>query len=1209
MVTRATVLITLILLILPAAALAVSNVELYYQDAPLTYLPDAHEITAELRFTSTPTITQVTIFQAVGAGRVGERTVGTASATSSAAITIRPQQTVTIYFEYNSEQSIHTFTLPKDEQAPIIQELSINGCEDECAYSQASTLRAVITDPGPSGVRAQSVQATFAGTSTALTCNQEGDVLVCEQVLTGTTSGELRVEAADRAGNQAQPQTLQLNYDNTPPQITQAQFIDLYGGVATGLEIIPGGVPAVLDVTVYEQTTPRARLETSFGAEEVECEETDEPNEYTCSISINPPNQALEEEALLNVTDQAGNSRTQTISLRVEESNQEATPMFWQANTYPLRRVDHQTWAVNPLYLPIAINLEKQTAGTPQPIYIHARDCDVKGAHSPTGAGKVHINPQPGKQTELVLRINAQGERALNPESELLTNPEITCELDVYSRLAGVAYTNPQRINITVRPQFLTALPPAPKAIREQAEQAREKAEGISQTYLAVRQITDAVRFMCRPPRALDQTGRVLAGGAAALYPIPGAQVAAEKLNTGAESLTDASESVLGFIGGNCEMLTCPLRLNSTGNNFLESFNIGVEDTFATAAGVDHPHQLLDPYKSIVVAASTMCVPAILFHYEQIQAVRCAQYECQSQIPYGLTSADACAYGARESMCALVGGHIINALPAANIANSAAQRYATAFSDPLSLVGLVSTAGCRWLPGGRVHSATCKVQRGGERAGKVASAINTIDNFVAQTRNVGQSREDYCRAIQDRVDQRRPTDYRPFEFQDTCRGAYSVYEEAGNRYITINGEVCQVTTQELPGQGLDPENEAYQSVTGMQLDCKSPRGTTAAQTARAQHQTCLDDGLITDFASTDAGQEFFVQKDEYDNIKSQYEEAEDQYLITAQDITNIIIQQNNALTDYENTKADFISQQAGDFGNLIPIGENNFIDVGNLPRAEQIQQGDLTPEQREFLTYYDEVFDFQGFQTNEQLIQDKEEELLVREEQRQEQVDALRAQEKILEEKTKEAMLEMQRAELSTTPGFMKGLVGSMAGYGRLGATLDRLSGGVVANTGFGGFFQDASQTIAGLSELGGDFVGQQICSATGNEPPKREAALQSRTNRPLAHISGIRTPYGSTSAYRVDVGVAHVTNTAATARIYLRGAGNQEYELAPEITLNNQIRNVGADAFPAVLAETYTHACIAFSHPIEELFAEPNTIGDTTKRTLCARLKVNPPR
>ena len=1202
MVTRATILAVIILL-LPATALAqITGAEIYLDDRPLNFLPEnPTQVDIRVTTTSSAYVQATQVGQATSATRQ-EQGVG---GTRTIKYTLQPEENVRFVIEQPQlgpdARYVLEKTLPRDEQAPIIERIQINDCEENCYYSQASTARIIIQDLGPSGVAPNTISATFRGIELELTCEHEETRSICEGTIEGQGSGELEVQVRDRAGNQGEPESLQLTYDNTPPVITHTpEFIQIYGE-SGDVEAIPGGVPAIIEVRVREQEQPTIQLLNAYTNQEGECEAVEETGyNFVCTASFTPPNQNLAQEQInITITDPAGNQQNRTHTFRVMESDQETTPEFFSASAQALRKIDHETWAVNNITIPITVQLNKLIQATPNPLHVELQDCDVKGAGVTAGSGKIRNSNLGARSIQFEIEIERQEERAIRHDSELLNNPEINCEADLYSSLVGVAYTNPQRISFTIEPEFITALPPPREALLKQEQKAQERVTQIGESYQRLRQLTDLIQGVCRPTQLLDTSGAALSGAAVPLYATMFMRPAADGLNQAGGAMTDAAEGILNFIGPACDALQCKVDGDSS---WFPSIG-GIDDAFVTLSGADSREQLLDPYKSIVTAAATRCLPAVMYHYEQFRIIGCQEYECRQQVSAGLTSADACAFGAREATCNLVGGHLIHAIPAANILSSGLDYYAAAVSSPLAFVGAFSTIACRSAALGEA-TAVCRASAAGSRAGRLAGVVSSIDNYISELDNFGQSRDNFCSSIQSSISR---IDNRPFSLTNgatnNCRGAYSTYEHNGNKYVTMNGETCAVTETRVEESASDPNEAAYAGISGMDINCRVLPENTPLSTIQDEHTTCIEDGFVADFSQLASGQEAIQKYDELQQSKEQREELEERYDRLVTDRNTLEQLQDSYLQGY-----NLASLQDSPVNTMQywDDGELKFINRAELPTRDQILQDDLTDEQRTFLNTYLGEEQIDSARQTQTRIAEIDEDLVDVEEQRSLSRAQINELEKEARRAARAARTEAYQAGLqSGGAGLLKGMLGSMAGYGQLGATLDRTFGIGIADTGVGGAFADTSRFIASISDRGADLVGNQICSVAGNNRPVQEATIQTRDSRPVAHINGIRSSIGNRNNYRIDVGLA-ATGVSGEVQVQLRSGSN--HQLVETLQLASRNSRVGRDAIGHTDEDTYTHACLVFDQPVREIFGETQVRRQNNQQVICARLQENIP-
>ena len=200
-------------------------------------------------------------------------------------------------------------------------------------------------------------------------------------------------------------------------------------------------------------------------------------------------------------------------------------------------------------------------------------------------------------------------------------------------------------------------------------------------------------------------------------------------------------------IGKVCKYITCSYTIKATESL---SGNKGL-DGLSNAVGYQSLGDSMNPYKSYIVAAATLCIPAVVYHYKVYNGIECNYLDCISQqyVKYGQDIYQ-CQTDKAYSECVFFYGGLLDGIPVVSMIRDVAGTVAKAVKDPVALTGLALPWACKLLGlipnNGAVHGGCVAVQD----AMRVLTITDTLKAAYSQIANLFDNSKDpsqQCDAI------------------------------------------------------------------------------------------------------------------------------------------------------------------------------------------------------------------------------------------------------------------------------------------------------------------------------------------------------------------------------------------------------------------------------------------------------------------------------
>ena len=1256
------------------AAIAVSNAQLsiagqddfYVQEygqpvqVTLTYEPSANTHAVAIRH---PNTQQEMI--------ADEQRTSTCGTTCSFSFITTTQPTITVHTQEDTadaSQQTHTLSIRQDNQPPRIQDITINECQDStCPVARTASISYTLID-ATSGVDTDQTTVTLGDQEVQATCEVTNQVR-CEATLQAiSSSGTLTISAQDKAGNHAST-TRTVRFDDQAPQIQEDTLtIDgLFGDEPSNL---PGGTTITLQAEVIEEEQASIRVETSWDNFTGTCRRQESlNNNFLCTVDVQLPNQRINELAAFTVSDRAQNSDTEHIRLDVRESDATAQPEFWQANTHSNIRIDPGIWRAHSLEFPVELTLtqHRQTSGI-SPVRITVGDCLMRGASNERRNAVVTVVNQPPPQTQGVFRIRIDNQQDIPEEGT------IECVAQIYTRQGNIVYSQPEEETITIQPRFLSISTP-----EEQYEKAliesQQKQERLQTTAQALKTGLEFMQLVCQPPSMLKGAGGAMYSAALATALLSGG-TPNEGLTQAGNSLDRSSNSLMGSFGDKCAMLSCNSNSGLYGR-FLDGAYFGPLDqagtVLETIGGVDRD-QVVDPYKSVFVAASIGCIPAVSYHLNNYLAIQCTELSCLESAAQGTARVSDCRGQTKQATCEYVAGSAYFALPYTGLYDQALGNIQAMLSNPLALVGAISEGVCGLtLPGissnyqeaiqageevdeawkesfgnmGIGVKAFCGVTQATQAFTQLNDLWIQVEQSIGNLNQLRSHTQNYCATIGS--GQQRPPGFLPYRAESSCHAGFTTQEIGGEQYVGI---VTQPATDDRPAQvdirrcvsfreGIDQapgEDLAYAQATSCVPSNDPVRGSA--------YEQMVDKTRECSERSTRGLQEIPVYN-EYDEISQEVESTQRRLEDARGNITSTqkeirktqrkaqeglqtgieSSQQQITIVEQELSDTQYMRQQLQSCGDIqggldlncisqvseqqITNEHDYSLEIQSLQNKEQeLQRQKQQYEDRaEVLSNIDSGMNWEDLSEAEQkALEDGDvkelydavneyKDELTRHEQRVSDITPELAEKEETQKQLKAALeYSLLAEEYTDTRRAMRRVIQSAATWGRVGQSIDHLTGSGIGDTGLGRTMQQGAEAIGELREAPLNAL-SNAC-ADPQQTPSR-ASVINRQGQPQAMLSA--------RAAQADSG-----EYLYTIEVFVRSMDRQEKatiqvgtapEEAAKFELTNGITRTGTAPIAYTHQTLHSEVCIVFENEVRTYFGESYGAVPNSDR-ICAEVR-----
>ncbi len=633
-----------------------------------------------------------------------------------------------------------TSTIGFDTVAPKLDTIGTGTCKVDCAVKSGSNvIVAYFTEAGLGMNPATTKLITPDGTVSATSCER----VSCKFNVELTTGAEGDVEfsidpvSTDRAGNKVTGADKKFNLvvDNVKPRILG---ITVKQGSSV-VPIITG--PFTVAIKVSDESAVTGFIDArdvTGSAEKVELKCAN----GTCQAELKPKLAQGAKTVSISIVDAAGNTesaeRTVSIARLVD-----GTPGTYSTTV----KMSPDTIDVNAASLFttktfMEVSLIPEEGG--EVAFVRATKCGFKvGTQNAPLALQQTAPTIFGASTDtpvLALNIKPIGTN-LDARSGTLI---ITCELEVRSYSNGELLKNATKVNATGRLQIISN-PLAPAKVKVLQKEAAERQLKIDKAIGGINKAYSAGRTFCELYQTGHQVQSVLGGVTSTFAGIGNfwapAKIVARGAEQGGKAIAKPMAKLEKANNGKkfCNMLTCsaPGLANEQISDFMTfgldgNNNKGRSDKiakFMTGDNNGNSNAFLDPYKSLPIALTQACVPAVMHHLNTWRSIECSYSQCiQKDVPTGVP-VTVCRQERQFQLCTKVTGSVFYITPFGAL-QMLRDRVVKYLSDPVLQGSLIIYESCFKLSEGNeaamVASGSCRLYRGIKNANNYAQSVSGI---------------------------------------------------------------------------------------------------------------------------------------------------------------------------------------------------------------------------------------------------------------------------------------------------------------------------------------------------------------------------------------------------------------------------------------------------------------------------------------------------
>lgn len=293
----------------------------------------------------------------------------------------------------------------------------------------------------------------------------------------------------------------------------------------------------------------------------------------------------------------------------------------------------------------------------------------------------------------------------------------------------------------------------ADREIKEKQEkllgQVQKRSDQIRQYYM----YTAGAQLACDIALKGKEASGILEGSATGAYATAVGTPIGNTLDTAGEYTGKAADQILENPIGKrlCDLMTCSTDKQQYLYNFYNKFPPykAVSEVAQRTMNVD-TRTYLDPWKSLPIAGATACIPAVVYHLQNLNQINCEQLRCYSKdVPAGfpITQCDEI-----QSMmqCKYVYGGLVRVVPFVGIFQDMSGFLQGFLSNPWATATSAAMYTCHWAhaPGpGQKPSLAHSICGSASALMGIPKLINLIRDMAEQVNRMSQQPADYCSGV------------------------------------------------------------------------------------------------------------------------------------------------------------------------------------------------------------------------------------------------------------------------------------------------------------------------------------------------------------------------------------------------------------------------------------------------------------------------------
>ncbi len=365
------------------------------------------------------------------------------------------------------------------------------------------------------------------------------------------------------------------------------------------------------------------------------------------------------------------------------------------------------------------------------------------------------------------------------------------CSFQVWTKAGDYVTSKPEELSFIVTINFHDSRTIG-EAIKEEVGDAMNTTLKQAQKIGEIRRTVESIRRYCSILPMLKNSGAVLTTSAAGLT-FAGMPQYAKPIGTTGEKISQSADHLNDIIGV-CSFLSCNQKINNY-------FKTKLDNTFLSdatrAIGVGNFSQTFNPYDSLATAVMTMCVPAIIKHVEDYQAINCERIRCLTEDVQAGVPPEQCDKQAQYALCTYKWGQFAG-MPLIGNFRNLLRDAVNVFRDPVSFFSTtIIAAGCK---AGSLYLGTrflCDAEQSLRGAIESIATVRQIGNQFNTIMGHEQVPKSACDQLREGVD---PTTY----YWNYAENKAPVF--AQKKTITIGGKQREMVCSQFNGCTITGNN-------------------------------------------------------------------------------------------------------------------------------------------------------------------------------------------------------------------------------------------------------------------------------------------------------------------------------------------------------------------------------------------------------------------
>ena len=468
-------------------------------------------------------------------------------------------------------------------------------------------------------------------------------------------------------------------------------------------------------------------------------------------------------DAIIKVTDFAGNEIDYTIpALEVYGLSDEIAPSYWSMSyTSSPTKINKQTmpYIAKKIYVPLTLTSQSNI----EILGVEVTDCKAiaPATNAYLGTNKPEIfNYGVGNKNPVVKFTLTQ----TTPASDV-TSVKFNCTVKIQSRKEtniGKYYVQEQEEEELIIDYTFVNIDSPADLIKQEVLDLEKDIQDFQDWFNPIYDTISVVTQFCGGLGLLNTAGTALNAIGVPMSAVPQTKDTGETLNDIAKFLGLTSEQLAGGGEGEssgtgaslCEFLTCKAEYNNMLTSQLDSIpGFGGDDGYLNFMGYDSYSQVTNPYDSLFAAFSQLCLPAVMYNYQKLQAIDCEYLRCLSEdVALGTALVSDCQAQRSFMNCKYWVGGAFDVFPITALLDDTISMLKDSVDDPVSLFGTTLSIACKiWGEKGNFMRGTCDLAAG---VSKVANFISEFLNLVNQPAKFAEPKKQ-CEVVLAQIDNNR----------------------------------------------------------------------------------------------------------------------------------------------------------------------------------------------------------------------------------------------------------------------------------------------------------------------------------------------------------------------------------------------------------------------------------------------------------------------